>query len=191
MNTKIFIFLTLIFGGVLPRVIPHPPNVSAVLAYSVFGILFLKDLRLAMLIPGLTMFLGDVTLEVLGKLGATTSWMVSGSGFYSGIYLNYIAVYLAVIPAIFMSDKFSYLRVLGSVISGSFIFFLISNLCVWSGGEQYYTPDLKGLVECYYMAIPFYRNSFVGDVFFASFILTLYKVTYGSRSTQFSVHKEG
>ncbi|MFT6850871.1 MAG: hypothetical protein ACJATA_001688, partial [Sphingobacteriales bacterium] len=61
----------------------------------------------------------------------------------------------------------------GSLI-GSGLFFLITNFAVWTTG--YYSMTFAGLIESYTMAIPFFRNTVVGDlvfngVFFGAFAL--------------------
>jgi len=45
----------------------------------------------------------------------------------------------------------------------SFTFFLISNLGVW---WYSYPHSIAGLLACYTLAIPFYRNTLIGDLVF-------------------------
>ena len=50
----------------------------------------------------------------------------------------------------------------------SFIFFLLSNLGVW---WYWYPRSLDGLTTCYLLALPFYRNTLLGDLFFGGVII--------------------
>jgi len=45
----------------------------------------------------------------------------------------------------------------------SFLFFLLSNLGVWL---NWYPRTIEGLITCYSLALPFYRNTLMGDIGF-------------------------
>ena len=51
-----------------------------------------------------------------------------------------------------------------TVLLSSLSFFIITNFGVWL---MHYPKSLTGLLECYTLAIPFFRNSLIGDFFFA------------------------
>jgi hypothetical protein len=57
--------------------------------------------------------------------------------------------------------------VLAAALGGGLVFFLASNFVVWLGGTMY-PYSLAGLVDCYAAAIPFYRNTLVGDLGFGT-----------------------
>lgn len=59
----------------------------------------------------------------------------------------------------------------------SLLFFLISNFGVWL---SWYPPTLEGFVKCYVNALPFYRNTLLGDIFFG----------YGYLLIQHFLHKK-
>ena len=50
----------------------------------------------------------------------------------------------------------------------SFFFFLFSNFGVW---WYWYPRNLAGLTTCYTLALPFYRNTLLGDLFFGAVII--------------------
>jgi hypothetical protein len=62
------------------------------------------------------------------------------------------------------------LKIAGGAISGSLVFFVTSNFVAWLGLTQMYTRDVAGLVNCYVAAIPFFRNTFFGDLVY-SFVM--------------------
>ena len=52
----------------------------------------------------------------------------------------------------------------------SFWFFLISNLGVW---WYWYPHSWQGLWQCYWLALPFYRNTMMGDLLFGYSVLVI------------------
>ena len=51
----------------------------------------------------------------------------------------------------------------GTILGSSLLFFLVTNLGVWYLG---YPNTLAGLVSCYTLALPFFVNTIIGDLFF-------------------------
>ena len=64
-------------------------------------------------------------------------------------------------------------RILG-VVSGTFIFFIVSNFGVWLLGG--YTYNFEGFIACYVAALPFYGNTLVSTLIFSSFIEIILKL---------------
>ncbi len=63
---------------------------------------------------------------------------------------------------------------LGAAVLSALTFYLISNFGVWLG--PWYTHSLAGLIECYTLAIPFFKNTLISDVIFSAIIFILYEV---------------
>jgi hypothetical protein len=57
-------------------------------------------------------------------------------------------------------------RVAGASLLGSVSFFLVSNLAVFFVWNMY-PKTWSGLVECYTVALPFFRNGMIADMVFA------------------------
>lgn len=51
-------------------------------------------------------------------------------------------------------------------LASSVMFYIVTNLAVWAF-ESRYPRNRIGLMTCYTTAIPFFRNSVAGDLFFA------------------------
>ena len=57
---------------------------------------------------------------------------------------------------------------------GSLLFYVVTNFAVWiTPGDAHqhaalYPRTLDGLIECYWMALPFLRNSLAGDLFWTA-----------------------
>ena len=57
-------------------------------------------------------------------------------------------------------------RVIGASIGSSMVLFVVSNFGVWASGTMY-APTWNGLMTCYLMALPYLRNTMLGDLFYA------------------------
>lgn len=88
---------------------------------------------------------------------------VYGYGFAFHLSAGYLASWLwyagAMVVSMGLFRKVTVLRVAAGVVAAPTSFFLLSNFAVWMGGM--YGLTFAGLVKCYAMAIPFYRNDLV------------------------------
>lgn len=141
-NKKQFVILLFILAAALFRLFPHLPNVTPVTAMALFSGVYFTNKKYAFLIPLFAMFLSDI---VLG---------------FSYITLFVYASFVLVSYIGYASKKIKITTILLSSIS----FFIITNFGVWLIG---YPKTLDGLLECYTLAIPFFRNSLIGDFLFA------------------------
>lgn len=57
--------------------------------------------------------------------------------------------------------------------TASFLFFLLSNFGVW---YNWYPHTWSGLLECYLLAVPFYKNTLLGDLVFGYGYLLVKKI---------------
>jgi hypothetical protein len=175
-RTTILTFLLLIVVASLYRVWEGRPfGFAPQIAMAIFGGAVIKDRKLALLLPLLSMLISDVLYEVLFINGLTTI-----RGFYLYQWVNYI-IFAGLVFFGFLIKKINLKNVLGFTISGSIIFFLVSNFSVWITGQGLSRPrTFNGLILCYGDALAFFRdyglipgfagNFILGDIFF-SFIL--------------------
>lgn len=56
------------------------------------------------------------------------------------------------------------LFVVGSALALSILFFLITNFGVWAPPNNWYPHTLEGLIQSYTLALPFFRNTLIGDL---------------------------
>jgi hypothetical protein len=73
------------------------------------------------------------------------------------------------------------LRVGGAALAASVSFFLVSNFAVWVVWAMY-PKTLAGLAACYLAALPFFRHSLAGDLFFTVAFFGLGALLEGARS---------
>lgn len=76
-------------------------------------------------------------------------------------------------------------NILLASLSGSVIFFITTNFTVWYFSEWYpHTP--QGLMLSYTMAIPFFRNSLLGDLFYNASFFGVYELALAIRAKKFN-----
>lgn len=154
--------LGLIVIGVLSRLIPHPPNVTAVVGVSLLAAYAIRNVWLAALVPVATMAIADVVL-----------------GWHGSALFTYAGMLAATLIGRGLLAKLSVLRLGSAAFLSSLVFFLVSNFGVWLGG--YYGPGLDGLIACYVAAIPFWGYSLVGDLGSTAILFGLFLL--GRRAT--------
>jgi hypothetical protein len=148
-NSRFTIITLLIVIAVLSRFFPHINNVSPIAAIALFGGAMFSDKRIAFGLPLLAMFISDIFL-----------------GFHSTMIVVYLSFALVVFIGFWVGKKVSVSRVIIGSLSGSLLFFLITNFGVWMMTNLYDT-SFNGLINCYIMAIPFFRNTLLGDLIFS------------------------
>src|SRR5450830_1134055 len=137
--------ILLIVIGVFSRLAPHPANVTAVGALAVFsGSRF--GAAKALGITAATMLLTDAVL-----------------GFHAVMWATYGSFALSVLLANFFLRKQSVVRIAGVTLASSILFYLVTNFAVWFVPGSMYPRTFTGLLESYIMALPFFRNSLLGD----------------------------
>ncbi len=158
-NVRFGLLAGMILLAALSRLLPHPPNFTAVGAMALFGGAYLSDRRLALLVPFLAMWISDLILNnlVYGAYFDSFSW-------YGNFYV-YGAFVLITLLGIGFLKKVSVQRLLGLSISASLLFFLITNFGDWLG-NPIYPQNGTGLVQAYVAGLPFLRNTLLGDLFF-------------------------
>ncbi len=157
-----FIFI-LILAAVFSRMIPHPLNFTPVGALGLFAGAYISDKRV-WLLPLSALLLSDFVV-----------------GFYEPIAMLFVYVGFALsvfIGQFLLSEKRkrTTLRLGGAAISSATLFFIVSNFGTWLTGALY-PMSLEGLADCYTMAIPFYGNTLLGDVFYAAVLFGVYEST--------------
>lgn len=142
LSKKQIIISSFILMAFLFRLIPHIPNVTPITAVALFSGVCFTNKKYAFIIPMAAMLLSDL---ILG---------------FSSISLFVYAAFILVGYIGIASKKMSVKTILLSSIS----FFIITNFGVWL---SWYPKSLNGLLECYTLAIPFFRNSLIGDFVFS------------------------
>jgi hypothetical protein len=164
--SKVIAILFLVFAVAL-RFVPHPVNFAPIGALGLFAGCYLRG-RGLWLIPVGAMVISDWIGQVFN---------LPGFGFYSPISLAFVygAFALGSMIGVLMRDRVGPISVLSAAFANATVFFIVSNFGVWLSELNGYQKNLTGLVECYYMAIPFFGNSVASDVFYSSLFFGLFQ----------------
>jgi hypothetical protein len=137
---------------------------------ALFGGAYLASRKMALIVPLTAMLISDAALEVLPRAGLTFGWMAKGRGFHQGMWLIYATTALITILGFTLRKRKTIPAIGAATLTGSLIFFLITNFGVWAGWmypQQEYSQNLEGLWLCYMMGLPFFHWTLLGDAFFS------------------------
>lgn len=135
--------------GVIARLLPHLPNFTPIGGMALFGAAH-GSRRSAIVAPLAAMALSDLVLGSHGSLPF--------------VYASFVLI--AVMGMVVFRNGVSVPRVIGASMASSLILFGVSNFGVWATGTMY-APTWQGLLTCYAMALPYLRNTMLGDLFYA------------------------
>ena len=157
-NKDYLLALALILVGVGFRFLPHAPNFTPVIALVLFGAAYLPR-KVALLAPLAIMAISDffigtyqlnLMLIVYGSLLA-----LAGSGFY-------------------LRESDNWKRIGIFSLGGGILFFLTTNFGIWLL-TPWYEKSLSGLLQCYYLALPFFRNTLISTLVYSGALFFSYK----------------
>ena len=131
--------------GILARLVPHPPNVTPLVAIALFGGTY-GSKRWAVLLPLLIVAASDLVL-----------------GWHDTIPFTWGAFVLTGMLAWWLRAHPTALRIAVAAAASAFLFFVITNFGVWVAGTLY-PRTAEGLWHCYVAAVPFFRNTLLGDL---------------------------
>lgn len=156
-KTQLTIAVLLVLFGVMLRFVPHIPNFAPIGALALFGGAMLGR-KYALWLPLSAMVISDVFL-----------------GFYQGILFTWLGFALVAVFAMLLKNKkFTHKIALGAP-SAAIIFYLVSNFGVWLTSGMY-SFTLTGLIDCYVQALPFFRATLLGDLFFSVVFFGAYEL---------------
>lgn len=162
--TIVFAVCLIILGAAL-RVarhagwLPLPPNVAPVGAMALFGGAYLGRRR-GWLVPLGLMLISDALIGF-------DRWPME------------IAIYGCFGFSVWLGSRWSMrrgvMRLAGATLLGSTVFFLVTNAAVW-GFTAWYPHTPAGLTQCFAAALPFFRNTLVGDLGYTALFFGLAQV---------------
>lgn len=152
--------VSLIGLAALSRLLPHPPNFTAVGAMALFGSAYLNSRWLGFAIPFLALWFSDLLINNI----LYASYFDSFVWFYNPS--SYIAFGLIIFAGSALLKKVSAGNVLFAAFAASLIFFLVSNFGSWVNNPVY-PKTSGGLLACYAAGIPFFWNTLAADISFS------------------------
>ena len=150
-------YCAVVLGAVFLRLLPHIPNVSPIAALALFTGVMIPSWG-GLILPMGAMVISDLFL-----------------GFHATIPFVYGSFLMISLIGYFIRKKVSPLHLgVGSFI-GSILFFIITNFGVWATSSMY-TKNIFGLLNSYYMGLPFFRNTILGDLFYTTVFFLGYRI---------------
>lgn len=145
--SQIVLAILLIAVIVISRLLPHAYNLVPVGAIIMLASIY-QGRKFAWIVGLSGMLIGDL-------------WL----GFYqAGIMLAvYGSLLLITFANNYLRNNRSVLNIVSLALMSGLAFFLITNFAVWLFTDMY-SKDLSGLSLAYYYALPFFRNTLIGNV---------------------------
>lgn len=168
-NSNIIAIITIIFVAALSRIIPHPINFAPLGAMALFGGYYFTKKWQAFAVTASAWWLADLFLNnvIYKQYFPTFTW----------ISQSFITVAIALIVIILISKLVIKEANFQSVLLASFLsscaFFLITNFGTYL---QLYPKTSTGLITAYSAGLPFFRNTFFGDLVYSGILFGLYQL---------------
>ena len=166
----IVLFVAIIFLG---RILPHPYNFTPLIAVTLLSSYSISNKFLAIIIPIVGFWLSDLFMNNHIYAGYFADFTV----FNSGMIWTYGAIVLVALMGSSILNKITTGKVVLASLSGSTIFYLISNFGVWAFSPMY-AKTFAGVVQCYSLALPFYGTSLMGDLVYCALLFGAYQLVF-------------
>lgn len=166
-----WVIFIMILLAALTRVLNHPPNMAPIAAIALFGAVYFKKRAHAFILPIIALLCSDILLEVTYNAGIQPN-----KGFYGLSGLIYITFIGIVLIGFLLNKKFNVLTLIPATLGGSVLFFIVTNFGVWVLDPIAYTRDFSGIIRCYTLAIPFFKNTLIGDMAYVTLLFGSYEL---------------
>lgn len=161
-NAAIILALVVVAVGwrIINNAFMIAPNLELVTTVSVLAAIII-GWRGALIVPIVSMILSDLII------GNTSIFVFTWSAF------ALIGVGALLLRKSIGKPKKQIAQSFGFAIVSSFTFFVVTNLGVWLQG--WYPMTWAGLIECFTLAIPFYRTMLVGNLILIPAAVAVYQ----------------
>lgn len=171
-KTNFVLAALFILAGVFLRLIPHAPNFAPISAIAIFSGAHLSK-KWGVVIAVLAMAISDFFI-----------------GFYdikimASVYLSFL---LSVFLGALIKNKKTFKDVALISLASSISFFIITNLAVFVF-SPWYEKTFSGLLYCYFMALPFFKNTLLSDIFYTFSFFGLYELSLKAFQKHASIKK--
>ncbi len=156
----VWVFLFVVIG-VLSRWVDHAPNITPIVGIALF-ISYMWKISHSAIFTVLTIFLSNLILGYEFD-------MIQLSVYLGLLFPSFVGIFLKNINSIYKK----YISIVGLSFLSSIFFYLITNFAVWIWSGMY-EHTINGLFFCYEMAIPFFRNTLIGDLFSSLLLFGVY-----------------
>lgn len=159
LKLQIALAVALIIFAALSRFLPHPANFAPIAAIAIFGGAVLPR-KWAVYLPLIAMIVSDIFIG-LHSLVLFTWGSFALIALFSNKWLKHISPTNLGIASL----------------SASTLFFVVTNFGVWLEGKLY-PHTFDGFISCYYNALPFFRNTVLGDLVYTGLLFGSYALAF-------------
>jgi len=150
------LILGLISLGILSRFLPHPANFTPIAAIALFVGAKLNS-KIAPFVSLAIIIISDLFI-----------------GLHDVIIFTWGSFLITSLIGIYIRHKKGIFPIIGGALLSSILFFVITNFGVWMVGK-WYEPNLSGLIKCYTLALPFFRNTLLSDLLYTGIFFGIYE----------------
>lgn len=136
------------------RLIPHPPNVTPIMAVALFGGRYFSNTKQAFLVPLSILVLTDLLI-----------------GFHQLTGIVYASFIVTIAIGFYLKKRPGFLNTTGATLVATLQFYVITNFAVWL---IFYPQTTAGFTTCYVSAIPYLKNSLIGNFFYTGILFGSY-----------------
>lgn len=140
------VFILLFALSLLSRFTSHAWNLTILGGVAFFAGSFFEKKSLSLALVLISLFVSDFVIGFYPQM----AWVYAA-------YLGMMALGYLVKP---QDNRF---KIYGFSLAASLVFFFVSNFSVWLEGLMY-PQTITGLVDCYVMGLPFFKNQVIGDI---------------------------
>jgi LPXTG-motif cell wall-anchored protein len=148
--------LILVALAIVFRFIPHIANFTPILAIALFGGAYLNK-KYALILPLAFMMVTDLFL-----------------GMHNTIIFTWGSILLISGLGMLLRQKKNTFNITLSTFASAMLFFIVTNFGVWVMG--WYPRTLEGLINCYTLAIPFFRTTLASTLLYSFVLFGIYEL---------------
>jgi len=148
--------ISLILFGILLRFIPHMANFTPVAAIALFAGVYLNK-KQAFIVPLALMIISDIFL-----------------GMHNVVIFTWGSFALVTLLGCWAKEHKTIFGIAATSVAGSILFYIITNFGVWAMG--WYPGNLKGLMNCYVLGLPFLRIFSISTLLFTVIFFGAYEL---------------
>lgn len=153
-----------VLGAIVLRLLPHPWNATPLGAMFLFSGATFRGKKESLLVPFAALLVSDIAVNRFlygGKPAWFSPWTWS-------------AFLLIGLIGWALRERISFRGVAAAALVGSVSFFLITNFGVWAAGAMYPRTG-AGLATCFWAALPFFRETLLGDLAYTAILFGSYE----------------
>lgn len=158
------LFVLLVLVGAQVRIwLQDLPNFAPVAAVALFAGYYFRSWLLALCLPLSIMAISDLSI---GGYDWRMMAVVYGMLALPVTFRPLLRRHLSLDQGGLRAASLAVMGLIGCSLASSVLFFLITNFGSWLWFNMY-EHSVSGLLQCYTLAIPFFRYTLCGDLFFA------------------------